>query len=160
MFILKEEAEKYAEKCFPNIFPPTPLLLLVCHKQHNHSLTLSIFYISCDKRSSPCLPHPPKESITKQKQPTSQLTPIPTLVLPTGTQRPVMGSCFSTRYSLMGRPPSSSGFSHLSLQPFLVTLDTLRGPLGFPGPAVGKRECEKGCDECVQRKRERESVRE
>ena len=39
----------------------------------------------------------------------------------------------------MGRPPSSSGFSHLSLQPFLVTLDTLRGPLGFPGPAKDER---------------------
>lgn len=63
-------------------------------------------------------------------------TVAPTLVLPTGTQRPVTGSCFSTRYSLMGRPPSSSGFSHFSLQPFLVTLDTLRGPLGFPGPAM------------------------
>lgn len=66
-----------------------------------------------------------------------------TLVLPTGTQRPVTGSCFSTKYSLSGRPPSSSGFSHLSLQPFLVTLDTFKGPLGFPGPAVVQKGSER-----------------
>ena len=59
-----------------------------------------------------------------------------TFVLPTGTQRPVPASIFSTKYPVMGLPPSSSGLSHLSLHPFLVTSETFSGPFGFPGAAI------------------------
>lgn len=52
---------------------------------------------------------------------------------PAGTQRPVATSIFSTTYPLMGRPPSSLGFSHFNLQPSLCTSDTSRGPSGAAG---------------------------
>lgn len=41
-----------------------------------------------------------------------------------------------TSYSEIGRPPSSSGFFHLSLHPVLVTSETFRGPSGELGLAV------------------------
>lgn len=60
---------------------------------------------------------------------------------PTGTQRPVAWSSFSTTYAVIGLPPSSSGLAHLSLAELAVMSETLSGPCGFvgaPGHAVEK----------------------
>jgi hypothetical protein len=39
----------------------------------------------------------------------------------------------------MGKPPSSSGFFHFSLQPFFVTSVASKGPLGFPGLPANRK---------------------
>lgn len=54
-------------------------------------------------------------------------------ILPTLTHFPVFVSIFSISYSLIGTPPSSSGFSHFTLAVVLVTSLTSRGPLGALG---------------------------
>lgn len=54
-------------------------------------------------------------------------------ILPHRTHLPVLVSIFSISYSLMGLPPSSSGFSHLTLAVVFVTSDTTSGPFGESG---------------------------
>ncbi|KAE9543458.1 hypothetical protein AGLY_002258, partial [Aphis glycines] len=53
--------------------------------------------------------------------------------LHTLTHFPVATSIFSTSYSVIGQPPSSSGFFHFNLQLFLVISVTSSGPFGESG---------------------------
>ena len=52
---------------------------------------------------------------------------------PTLTHLPVFVSNFSISYSLIGTPPSSSGFSHFTLADVAVISVTSNGPFGASG---------------------------
>ncbi|KAE9543462.1 hypothetical protein AGLY_002262 [Aphis glycines] len=54
---------------------------------------------------------------------------------PAGTHFPVVVSIFSTKYPVMGNPPSSLGLFQCSVQPSLCTSVTSSGPTG--GPVIG-----------------------